>query len=42
VKAAGADAIAVVSAALGEQDVKRAVQQLIAEMNVPGSECRDS
>ena len=41
VKAAGADAVAVISAALGQTDVKRAVQRLSARINPGRPECRD-
>jgi thiamine-phosphate pyrophosphorylase len=41
VVAAGADAIAVISAVLGEEDVKNAVQKLIAKMDLARGECQN-
>jgi thiamine-phosphate pyrophosphorylase len=41
VVAAGADAVAVISAVLGEEDVKGAVQELIAKMDLAKGECQN-
>jgi thiamine-phosphate pyrophosphorylase len=41
VVAAGADAVAVISAVLGEKDVKRAVQKLIAKIDLAEEECQN-
>jgi len=41
VVAAGADAIAVISAVLGEEDVKGAVQELVYKMDLVREECQD-
>lgn len=38
---AGADAVAVISAVLGEKDVKGAVQKLVAKMDLAKGECQD-
>jgi thiamine-phosphate pyrophosphorylase len=40
VVAAGADAVAVISAVLSEKDVRRAVQKLIAKMDLAKEECQ--
>jgi len=40
VVAAGADTVAVISAALSEKDVKRAVQKLVAKMNLVKGKCQ--
>jgi thiamine-phosphate pyrophosphorylase len=42
VVAAGADGIAVVSAVLGEKDVRLAVERLIAAMDSAGQSCQDT
>jgi thiamine-phosphate pyrophosphorylase len=39
--AAGADVVAVISAVLGEKDVKRAAQKLIAKMDLEKEKCRN-
>jgi thiamine-phosphate pyrophosphorylase len=39
--AAGADAVAVISAALGEKNVKGAVRKLVAEMEVVREKCQN-
>jgi thiamine-phosphate pyrophosphorylase len=41
VVAAGADAIAVISAVLGEKDVRGAVQKLVAKMNLVKEKCQN-
>jgi len=41
VVAAGADIVAVISAVLGEEDIRGAVQKLVAEMDLAESECRN-
>jgi len=41
VVAAGADAVAVISAVLGEEDVKRAVQELVARMDMAKEKCQN-
>jgi thiamine-phosphate pyrophosphorylase len=41
VVAAGADAVAVISAVLGEKDVRGAVQELVAKMDVAGGKCQN-
>jgi thiamine-phosphate pyrophosphorylase len=41
VVSAGADAVAVISAALSEKDVKEAVQKLIAKMDLAKEECQN-
>jgi len=41
VVSAGADAVAVISAVLGEEDVRRAVQELIAKMDLAKEECQN-
>jgi thiamine-phosphate pyrophosphorylase len=38
---AGADAVAVISAVLGEKDVKGAVQKLVAKIDVVGEKCQN-
>jgi thiamine-phosphate pyrophosphorylase len=38
---AGADAVAVISAVLGEKDVKRAVQKLVAKMDLVKEKCQN-
>jgi thiamine-phosphate pyrophosphorylase len=38
---AGADAVAVISAVLGEEDVKGAVQKLVARMNMVKQKCQN-
>jgi thiamine-phosphate pyrophosphorylase len=40
VVSAGADAVAVISAVLGEKDVRGAVQELIAKMDLAKEECQ--
>jgi thiamine-phosphate pyrophosphorylase len=40
VLAAGADAVAVISAVLGEKDVRRAVQELVARMDLGKAKCQ--
>jgi thiamine monophosphate synthase len=39
--AAGADAIAVISAVLGEKDVRGAVQKLVAKMDLVKEKCQN-
>jgi len=41
VMAAGADSTAVISAVLGQEDVKRAVQQLLAAIDLAGRKCQN-
>jgi thiamine-phosphate pyrophosphorylase len=41
VVSAGADAVAVISAVLGEKDVRRAVQKLVEKMDLAKEECRN-
>jgi thiamine-phosphate pyrophosphorylase len=41
VVSAGADAVAVISAVLGEEDVRGAVQELIAKMDLAKAECQN-
>jgi thiamine-phosphate pyrophosphorylase len=41
VVAAGADAVAVISAVLGEEDVRGAVQKLVAKMDLGGGKCQN-
>jgi len=41
VVAAGADAVAVISAVLGEKDVKRAMQELVAKIDLVKGECQN-
>ena len=41
VVAAGADVVAVISAVLGEEDIRGAVQELVAEMDLAESECQN-
>ncbi len=41
VVSAGADAVAVISAVLSEKDVKKAVQKLVANMNLAKEECQN-
>lgn len=41
VVAAGANTVAVISAVLGEKDVRRAVQKLVAEMNLVKEKCQN-
>jgi thiamine-phosphate pyrophosphorylase len=41
VVAAGADAIAVISAVLGEKDVRGTVQKLVAKMNLVKGKCQN-
>ncbi len=41
VMAAGADSAAVISAVLGQEDVKRAVQQLLAGIDLGGGKCQN-
>jgi thiamine-phosphate pyrophosphorylase len=41
VVAAGADVVAVISAVLGEKDVRGAVQKLIAKMDLAKGECQN-
>ena len=41
VVAAGADVVAVISAVLAEEDIRGAVQKLVAEMDLAQSECRN-
>jgi len=41
VVSAGADAVAVISAVLGEEDVRKAVQKLIAKMDLAKGECQN-
>jgi len=41
VMAAGADSAAVISAVLGQEDVKRAVQQLLARIDLAGGKCQN-
>jgi thiamine-phosphate pyrophosphorylase len=42
VVAAGADAVAVISAVLGEKDVRGAVQELVAKMDLAKEECQSA
>jgi thiamine-phosphate diphosphorylase len=41
VVAAGADAVAVISAVMGEKDIKGAVQKLVAKMGLVKEKCQD-
>ena len=40
--AAGADAIAVISSVLGEEDVRGAVQQLISKLDIAKEKCQNA